>query len=87
MPPQNERFTEVAQSLRQLAPARLLGRGTSPDEADQRIAAQGDLLDQLRPYATRILDTTGQPVDTRRRVEDALAAALLKHGKRIAAGT
>jgi len=67
--------------------ARLLGRGTSPDEADQRIAAQGDLLDQLRPYATRILDTTGQPVDTRRRVEDALAAALLKHGKRIAAGT
>ena len=37
---------------------RLLSRGTSIADADQRIAAQGDIADRLAPRATRVIDTS-----------------------------
>ena len=44
---------------------RLIGRGTPPTDADQRIAAQAGLVDRLRPAATWILDTSGTAAETR----------------------
>ena len=46
-----------AQSQRE----RLLGRGADAADADRRIAAQGDITERLRPYATRVIDTSGDP--------------------------
>jgi dephospho-CoA kinase len=40
---------------------RLLGRGAPAEDADRRIAAQGDITDRLRPAATRVIDTSGDP--------------------------
>ena len=37
---------------------RLLGRGASPADTDQRIAAQAGLVERLRPAATRVIDTS-----------------------------
>ena len=60
---------------------RLTGRGLPPEEADQRIVAQGDLATRLGPRATRILDTSGDSAATRRLVNAAWEAALEKpHG-------
>lgn len=56
--------------------ARLAGRGMGPDEAEERIAAQQDPGARLAPAATRILDTSGAPEVTRRRVQEAWQAAL-----------
>jgi dephospho-CoA kinase len=55
---------------------RLMGRGTTPADADQRIGAQAGLAERLRPAATRVLDTSGALVDTRAVVVAALAEAL-----------
>ena len=33
----------------------------TPADADRRIAAQGDLVERLRPAATRVIDTSGDP--------------------------
>jgi dephospho-CoA kinase len=56
--------------------ARLAKRGMAPDQAEQRIAAQGDLASRLEPAATRVIDTNG-PIDAARvRVVDAWTAAL-----------
>jgi dephospho-CoA kinase len=38
---------------------RLAGRGTPSDVAEQRIAAQGNLAERLRPAASRVIDTSG----------------------------
>jgi dephospho-CoA kinase len=54
---------------------RLVRRGSSADEAAQRIAAQADPAERLRPAATRVLDTSGGIDETRRRVADAWDAA------------
>jgi dephospho-CoA kinase len=40
---------------------RLLGRGADAADADRRIEAQGDITERLRPAATRIVDTSGNP--------------------------
>lgn len=56
--------------------ARLVGRGMTEPDADQRIAAQGGLVAQLGPAATRTIDTSGGARTTRRIVEAALDAAL-----------
>jgi dephospho-CoA kinase len=56
--------------------ARLLGRGSSPADADQRIDFQGDLVTRLRPAATRVIDTSGSPDDARDRAGAALDEAL-----------
>lgn len=56
--------------------ARLIGRGSSEDDAAQRIAAQGDVVGRIGPTAGRTIDTSGDVVETRRVVESALDAAM-----------
>ena len=48
--------------------ARLLRRGMTPDDADQRIAAQKDIAERLRPAATRVIDSSAGREETRRAV-------------------
>ncbi len=55
---------------------RLAGRGTPPADAERRVAAQAGLVERLRPAATRVLDTSGSPDETRSIVRAALEAAL-----------
>ena len=55
---------------------RLVGRGSTADDADQRIEAQAGLTDRVAPAATRIIDTSGSEAETRALVEDALESAL-----------
>jgi dephospho-CoA kinase len=55
---------------------RLLARGTGPDVAEQRMAAQAGLTERLRPAATWVLDADGPAVETRARVVGALGEAL-----------
>lgn len=50
---------------------RLLARGSDEAEAAQRIAAQDDPAGRLRPAATRVIDTSGDKEETRRRVLEA----------------
>jgi len=54
---------------------RLLGRGAEADDADARIAAQGDLESRLRPAARRVIDTSGPVEPVRARVREAWRAA------------
>lgn len=49
--------------------ARLIARGSSEADADQRIAAQGDVRARLAPVATRVIDASGERVATRRSIE------------------
>ena len=56
--------------------ARLIGRGTPPADADQRMAAQAGLVDRLRPAATRVLDTSGTADETRDLVVAAFGEAI-----------
>ena len=56
--------------------ARLIGRGDPAADAAARIDAQGDLVERLRPRATRIVDTTGDVASTRAQVDDLLDEAL-----------
>ena len=56
--------------------ARLAGRGVATDDAERRIAAQGDMAARLGPMATRILDTSGDRAATEELVANAYAAAL-----------
>jgi dephospho-CoA kinase len=58
---------------------RLIDRGTSSADAAQRIAAQGDLPIRVGPMATRIIDTSGAPTETRHAVETALESAIGEH--------
>jgi dephospho-CoA kinase len=55
---------------------RLVGRGSTTAEADQRIASQGDVGARLASRATRLIDTSGTPEVARRRVEEAWTTAL-----------
>ena len=55
---------------------RLVARGAPIAEADQRIAAQGDLVARLAPAATRIIDSSADKVATHRSVIEAWEAAL-----------
>jgi dephospho-CoA kinase len=54
---------------------RLVGRGLVAADADQRIAAQGDLTARLLPRATRVIDTSGDTAAARSRVAEAWEAA------------
>ena len=56
--------------------ARVLARGGEAVDADARIRAQGDLAARLRPAASRVVDTSGSPAETRAAVEAAYAIAL-----------
>jgi dephospho-CoA kinase len=55
---------------------RLTARGSSAEEADQRMTAQAGLARRLAPSATRVIDTSGSPEATRALVVDALGAAI-----------
>jgi dephospho-CoA kinase len=55
---------------------RLAGRGSTPEDIERRIAAQGDLVARLAPQATRVVATDGSIEAVRERVEEALAEAL-----------
>ncbi len=52
--------------------ARLVGRGSTEADAEQRMAAQAGLAERVRPAATRVIDTSGErgsdARDRRRRV-------------------
>jgi dephospho-CoA kinase len=55
---------------------RLAIRGDEPADAERRIRAQDRLVDRLRPYATRVIDTSGSSVEARDRVVAAARAAV-----------
>jgi dephospho-CoA kinase len=55
---------------------RLTGRGMAPDQAELRIAAQGDITRRLRAAATRVIDTSGSIDAAQARVLEAWTAAL-----------
>jgi dephospho-CoA kinase len=55
---------------------RLVGRGTAGGDAERRIRAQGDLAAHLRPHASRVIATDGEPDRTRAEVERLLAALI-----------
>jgi dephospho-CoA kinase len=61
--------------------ARLAGRGMVPADAERRIAAQADLVTRLRPYATRVLETSGAPEEAEATTAALLAAALRGAGQ------
>jgi dephospho-CoA kinase len=63
---------------------RLAARGMDAADAKRRIAAQGDLVGRLRPYATRVLRTDGTPAVANRRATHALERALRSHASRPA---
>ncbi len=54
---------------------RLAARGLSADDAVARIEAQATLVDEVRPIATRVIDTSGTLVATEALVDAALADA------------
>jgi dephospho-CoA kinase len=54
---------------------RLQRRGATSADAEQRIAAQGDLVARLAPRATRTIDTSGPIESARSRVADAWDSA------------
>jgi dephospho-CoA kinase len=55
---------------------RLEHRGMTRDQVDQRIAAQGDIAERVRPLATRIIDTSGSVDEARAGVLEAWSGAL-----------
>jgi dephospho-CoA kinase len=65
--------------------ARLVDRGTSLEDAAQRIAAQGDIKARIKPVATRTIDTSGDPAVTKELVLEAVEATVEGH-RRIDAG-
>jgi dephospho-CoA kinase len=56
---------------------RLLARGMSEADADQRMAAQTGLVDRLRPAATWILDTIAPAAETRAKVVERLGDVIV----------
>ena len=55
---------------------RLVGRGSTAEDAAQRIQAQAGLTDRVSPFATRVIDTSGSEAATKALVDDALEAVL-----------
>ncbi len=55
---------------------RLVGRGSTADDAAQRIEAQAGLTERIAPVATRIIDTSGSEAETRAIVDDAMESIL-----------
>lgn len=55
---------------------RLVGRGLAADDADQRMAAQAGIGERIRPVATRLIDSSGEPSATRTLVEGAFEEAI-----------
>jgi dephospho-CoA kinase len=55
---------------------RLVGRGMPAADTDQRVLAQAGLGERVAPAATLVIDTSGEPAETRAVVERALDAML-----------
>ena len=55
---------------------RLIGRGDAADDAAARIETQGDLVERLRPRATRVVDTGEESAVTHARVDDLFDEAM-----------
>ncbi len=55
---------------------RLMRRGSTEGDAEQRIATQGDIVERIEPVATRTIDASGDAVQTRSAVESAFAIAI-----------
>jgi dephospho-CoA kinase len=64
-------------------------RGANPSDAAARIAAQADLLQRSKPFATRVLDTSGTVEEARSLLAAAYADALMaaRHDPRRRPGT
>ena len=58
-------------------------RPVDPADTEARIAAQGDLVARLTPFATRILDTSGPIAESRSRIADAFKAALAARARTV----
>jgi dephospho-CoA kinase len=56
--------------------SRLVGRGTAPDDAAARIAAQAGFEERIGSAATRVIDTSPDPARTRTLVESAFSESL-----------
>lgn len=56
---------------------RLAGRGMAPADAERRIAAQHNLVERLRPHATRVLETSSAPGEVEAATAAFLSAALV----------
>ena len=54
---------------------RLAARGLAPDDASARIEAQATLVDEVRPVAPRVIDTSGSLAATEVAVDEALKDA------------
>jgi len=55
---------------------RIVDRGATRADADARMAAQEGITDRLRPFATRVIDTSGPTAAARARVAAAWASAV-----------
>ncbi len=55
---------------------RLTGRGSTAPDAEWRVGAQGDIVGRLRPFSTRLIDTSGDEGTARRAVDAAFAMAI-----------
>ena len=55
---------------------RLIGRGSTEADAEQRIAAQAGLVERVKPRATRVIDASGERSQTRAMVDAAFDALL-----------
>jgi dephospho-CoA kinase len=60
--------------------SRLAERGTLPEDASRRIAAQVGFAERAGSVATRIIDTSGDPAETRAIVDDAFDAVVQPRG-------
>jgi dephospho-CoA kinase len=60
--------------------ARLVERGSGPEDAAQRMAAQSGLAERVGPAATLVLDTSGSAAETRAEVDRVLDATLGRGG-------
>ena len=58
---------------------RLVARGDPAADAAARVEAQGELVERLRPRATRVVDTSGERTVTRALVDDLLDEGLGTH--------
>jgi dephospho-CoA kinase len=70
-----ERAERAERAQRADAEARI----TAQADAAARISAQADLVSRLAPFASRILDTSGEPAQTRELVVAAYREALAEH--------
>lgn len=65
---------------------RLALRGIEGEDAERRIGAQAELVDRAAAAATRVIDTSGSPADTRAAVDRALDTAREARERRGAPG-